>query len=321
MQPSPGTLPASGPRRGCSRAGRRSVIGPVPPGIGVIAPAIACTASKSTSPTMPASVRDTPTSTTAAPGLTWSAVIIRADPAAAMMMSASRHTPARSAVRRVGERHRGVDALAAEQQHQRQPDERRAADDDRTLARRRRRRSGRAGASRRAACTATCPGWPRTRRPIEQLGQPVDVLLRRAAGRAPARGRARRAAAAGTRMPCTAGSAASAPTASSTSACDAVSGSSTPSDRMPASSAFLCFDPHVDLARLVVADEHRRQAHRRRSGRLDLARAADARSRRGAGCRPSAPRHPACARTRTVDSAAPTAISTAPRSRRRRRSR
>ncbi len=72
-------------------------------------------------------------------------------------------------------------------------------------------------------------------------------------------------------MPCTDGSAASASTASSTSACDAVSGSSMPNDRIPASSAFLCFDPHVDLARLVDADEHRRQAHRRRSGRLDLA--------------------------------------------------
>ena len=68
------------------------VIGPVPPGIGVMAPAIACTASKSTSPTMPASVRDTPTSITAAPGFTCAAVIIRAWPAAATMMSASRHT-------------------------------------------------------------------------------------------------------------------------------------------------------------------------------------------------------------------------------------
>ncbi len=36
------------------------VIGPVPPGIGVMAPATAWTASKSTSPTMPASVRLTP---------------------------------------------------------------------------------------------------------------------------------------------------------------------------------------------------------------------------------------------------------------------
>ena len=33
----------------------------------------------------------------------------------------------------------------------------------------------------------------------------------------------------------------------------------------------LVLRPHVDLARLVDADENRRQAHRRRSGRLDLA--------------------------------------------------
>ena len=46
------------------------VIGPVPPGIGVIAPATACTESKSTSPTIFASSRDTPTSITVAPGLT-----------------------------------------------------------------------------------------------------------------------------------------------------------------------------------------------------------------------------------------------------------
>jgi hypothetical protein len=65
----------------------------------VIAPAIAWTASKSTSPTSPASEREIPTSMTAAPGLTWSAVIIRACPAAATMMSASRQTAARSGVR------------------------------------------------------------------------------------------------------------------------------------------------------------------------------------------------------------------------------
>ncbi len=67
------------------------VIGPVPPGMGVIAPATACTASKSTSPTMPASVREMPTSITVAPGFTWLAVIMRATPAAPTTMSASRH--------------------------------------------------------------------------------------------------------------------------------------------------------------------------------------------------------------------------------------
>ena len=46
----------------------------VPPGIGVTAPAIPWTASKSTSPTIPSVVREMPTSITVAPGLTMSAV-------------------------------------------------------------------------------------------------------------------------------------------------------------------------------------------------------------------------------------------------------
>ena len=75
------------------------VIGPVPPGIGVIAAATCLTVSKSTSPTMPASVRETPTSMTAAPGLTWSAVMRWAIPAAPTRMSALRQTSARFGVR------------------------------------------------------------------------------------------------------------------------------------------------------------------------------------------------------------------------------
>ena len=61
----------------CSRAANRvlcnsiaTVKGPTPPGTGVIRPATSFTPSKSTSPTSPASVRFTPTSTTTAPGLT-----------------------------------------------------------------------------------------------------------------------------------------------------------------------------------------------------------------------------------------------------------
>ena len=75
------------------------VMGPVPPGMGVTAPATACTPSKSTSPTIPAAVREIPTSTTAAPGRTQSAVTRPAIPAAATMMSARRQSPAKSAVR------------------------------------------------------------------------------------------------------------------------------------------------------------------------------------------------------------------------------
>jgi hypothetical protein len=72
---------------------------PVPPGIGVIHPATSATRSKSTSPTMPASVREIPTSSTAAPGFTWSTPINRPTPTAEMRMSASAHTAASSGVR------------------------------------------------------------------------------------------------------------------------------------------------------------------------------------------------------------------------------
>ena len=114
---------------------------------------------------------------------------------------------------------------------------------------------------------------------------------------APARGRGRPAAAAGTRMPCTRRSAASSPTASSTSACVAVSGSSMPCDTHARLVRLLVLVAHVDLARLVVADEHGRQAHRRRAERRRSRRAAGRRSRRAAGCRPSGSRRPACARS------------------------
>ena len=74
------------------------VIGPTPPGTGVMAAAFSLTASKSTSPTslkprlVPgASTRLTPTSTTTAPGLTISAVMQPARPTAAMRMWTRRH--------------------------------------------------------------------------------------------------------------------------------------------------------------------------------------------------------------------------------------
>ena len=77
-----------------------TVIGPVPPGIGVTAPATARTSSKRTSPAIfPSSPRLTPTSNTAAPGFTCSAPIRPGLPAAATRMSASRVSAARSAVR------------------------------------------------------------------------------------------------------------------------------------------------------------------------------------------------------------------------------
>ena len=75
------------------------VIGPTPPGTGVIAAATSAAASKSTSPPRPSSVRLTPTSITTAPGLTASAPSSRGTPTAATSTSARRQTSARSRVR------------------------------------------------------------------------------------------------------------------------------------------------------------------------------------------------------------------------------
>src|SRR4029077_19539789 len=73
------------------------VIGPTPPGIGASQPATSAT-SGATSPTSPASVRVMPTSSTAAPGLTMSAVSSPGRPAATTTMSAARVCAARSFV-------------------------------------------------------------------------------------------------------------------------------------------------------------------------------------------------------------------------------
>ena len=108
------------------------VIGPTPPGTGVIAPATSRTASKSTSPTRPSSVRFTPTSITAAPGFTQSAFTRRGEPTAATRMSARRQTPARSAGPRVANGDRGV--RVQEQAGERPADQDRAADHHRLRA-------------------------------------------------------------------------------------------------------------------------------------------------------------------------------------------
>src|SRR3954454_5102299 len=69
----------------CSSIAR--VIGPTPPGLGATCPATSTTSS-ATSPAILPSTRLTPTSRTAAPGLTMSAVISPGTPAAATTMSA-----------------------------------------------------------------------------------------------------------------------------------------------------------------------------------------------------------------------------------------
>ena len=73
------------------------VIGPTPPGLGETQPATSYTEC-ATSPASLPSTRETPTSRTAAPGLTISPVMMPGTPAAATTMSASRVCAARSRV-------------------------------------------------------------------------------------------------------------------------------------------------------------------------------------------------------------------------------
>ena len=82
------------------------VIGPTPPGTGVMSDATWRTPSKSTSPTSrvplavcSSGIRFIPTSITTAPDFTMSAVIMRGRPAATIRMSARRVCAARSRVR------------------------------------------------------------------------------------------------------------------------------------------------------------------------------------------------------------------------------
>src|SRR5690606_6457585 len=73
------------------------VIGPTPPGLGDRKPATSSTPG-ATSPASLPSTRETPTSSTAAPGLTMSGVISPGEPAAATTMSARLTSAARSRV-------------------------------------------------------------------------------------------------------------------------------------------------------------------------------------------------------------------------------
>ena len=86
------------------------VMGPTPPGTGVIRPATSTASAKSTSPTtrvLPSAAltgslegtRLMPTSMTVAPGLIQSPLIISGRPTAATRMSAVRHRAGRSRVR------------------------------------------------------------------------------------------------------------------------------------------------------------------------------------------------------------------------------
>ncbi len=101
-----GPTPAC-PLRACSvfRSSIAIVIGPTPPGTGVIARARSAADSKSTSPTRPSSVRFMPTSITVAPGFTMSPVIRRGRPTAATSTSAAPADLGEVARARVADRH------------------------------------------------------------------------------------------------------------------------------------------------------------------------------------------------------------------------
>ena len=134
------------------------VIGPTPPGTGVIAPASSAAGSKSTSPTRPSSVRLMPTSMTVAPGLTQSPWTIRGEPTAAIEDVRRAADGAEVAGARVadGDGRAGV----GEKRRHRAADEDRAADDDRVRAAHLDPGLAQQLHDRRAACTAPCRAGP-----------------------------------------------------------------------------------------------------------------------------------------------------------------
>ena len=187
---------------------------------------------------MPASVLDTPTSITAAPGLTMSAVIIRACPAAATTMSASRTAAAMSGVREWA-----IVTVASVPLRLRSSDSGRPTSVERPITSARFPEIGTSYFSSRrmtpSGVQPTRPGLPRTRRPIDRSVRPSTSF---SGGIRSITGSGSRASGSGswTRIPCTESSATSSATAASTSACEAVGGGSTWRDTKPASAAFLC---------------------------------------------------------------------------------
>ena len=105
------------------------VIGPTPPGTGVILPATAAAESNSTSPTSPASVLFMPTSITVAPGLIQSPLTISGRPTAAIKTSARPADGGEVAGPGVADGHGRV--RVDEEAGHRPADEDRAADHDR----------------------------------------------------------------------------------------------------------------------------------------------------------------------------------------------
>ena len=175
--------PARTRRRRPGRARPRSVfrtsiaivIGPTPPGTGVIRPALSTADSKCTSPTSPCSVRLMPTSITVAPGLIQSPRTISGRPTAAISTSARRQTSGRSRVREW--QIVTVACCGQQQRGDRFADEVGAADDDRL------------GAHKRNVVAAEQfdhAGWsarPQSRKPLREPAgrdgrQTVDVLAR-----------------------------------------------------------------------------------------------------------------------------------------------
>ena len=160
----------------------------------------------------------------------------------------------------VGDRDGGVGALAGQEQRHGKPDEVGAAEHD-----------GSAPRKGTSWCSSSCitprgvqgtrPASPRTRRPRLRAVSPSTSF---SGGMRSMTGSAARPSGRGswTRMPCTAGSAARPATTSSTSAWLAVGGQVDVAGQHPDLGRLLLLGGHVALARRVVAHQHRRQADR-----------------------------------------------------------
>ena len=219
-----------------------TVMGPTPPGTGVRAPATSAT-SGATSPTIRSPARWLPTSTTAAPGLTISGVIMAGRPAAATSTSACLVNPDRPLVP-VWQRVTvalAPGALADSSTARGRPTSRPRPTMTAWLPSTGT-RSRRSSSTMPMAVQGANRGSPRSSRPSFSGCSPSTSLAGSMAswtstGSSPA------GSGSWTRMPWTPSSALSSATAASTSFWEASAGSSTRRDPMPERSAARCLEP------------------------------------------------------------------------------
>ena len=236
----PVTPAPSRPCRRCSTAASRGSSGPTPPGFGDTQPATSQT-SAATSPAILPSTRETPTSRTAAPGLTMSPVMMPGTPAAATTMSALRTCAARSRVPVWQRVTVAFSRAPGQQQPERPADGDPAADDRRPRRRRSGRRGGAAARSRRRGVHGSGAVLAEHQPAEADRVQAVDVLVGVDARRA---ARTRRARSGQLDEEAGAGGVGVEPSiTASTSAWVAVAGRSTRIDSMPTSAQSLCLAP------------------------------------------------------------------------------